>query len=551
MKPYLLPLTLVVSLTLSLNVSATVHYVDLNSTNPVVPYTNWLTAATNIQDAISFASSSDTVLVTNGVYQTGGGSSRVSLGTGRTLQSVNGPAFTTIKGYQVPGTTNGPGSVRCAYLSGGAMLSGFTLTNGSASGNAGGVYCESVSATISNCVIVGNAASGNGGAVYQGTFINCTLANNVLLSGGWGGAAYYSVLINCRLTGNLSSYRGGGSGFSYLTNCVLSGNRAGSFGGATDGSTLVNCTVTGNTAHEAGGGCSGDRLFNCIVYYNNIELPNTALSNYIASLNMTNCCTSPLPFYGTGNITNPPFFANPVGGDYHLNAASPCINAGINAFVTNVIDLDGNPRVVAGTVDMGAYEFPAPIHYVNLQNHAPVSPYTNWATAATGIQDAVDAATNSDLILVTNGIYQTGSRVVPIFDDSTPNRLAVTKAVTVQSVNGALATIIQGYRPSTGTGDNAIRCLYLTNGASLFGFTLTNGATHTIAYESPNGGGVYCPSTAAVLSNCVICGCNSGDLGGGAYRGTLYSCTLSRNHSSNGGASYSSTLSDCTLLIRA
>ena len=58
------------------------------------------------------------------------------------------------------------------------------------------------------------------------------------------------------------------------------------------------------------------------------------------------------------NIEGNPLFFDPEGGDFHLGAESVGINQGSNNYVssTSALDLDGNPRVLDGTVDIGAYE---------------------------------------------------------------------------------------------------------------------------------------------------------------------------------------------------
>jgi hypothetical protein len=318
-----------------------VHYVALNGNVPVPPYTSWSTAATNIQDAIDLATQvGSLVLVSNGVYQIAAGvvygmSNRVAITNPIMVRSVNGPATTSILGYQVPGATNGPAAVRCAFVSSGATLAGFTLAQGATmqkflgneatNASGGGVWCESATAIISNCVLVGNSADWAGGAAFRGTLVNCTLASNSAPSGG---GACFSALNNCTLKGNWASM-GGGSYYARLNNCTQTGNKAQSVGGAYGGS-----------------------LNNCINYY------NTGGNSYFPQTLLNYCCTTPLPSTGVGNFATPPEFLNTNGwSNLRLQSNSLCINAGNTDWVTGSVDQDGRSRVVGGIVDVGAYEF--------------------------------------------------------------------------------------------------------------------------------------------------------------------------------------------------
>ena len=145
---------------------------------------------------------------------------------------------------------------------------------------------------------------------------------------------------------------------------------------------------------------------------------------------------------------------------------------------------------------------PASVLFVDVNSTNPLPPYTGWGTASTDIQSAIDVSTDGDLILVTTVFYSMGGRVVY---GSLTNRVVTNKAVTVQSVNGPELTIIQGTQP---LGNNAVRCVYMTNNAILAGFTLTNGGTIDSTALDPthdcNGGGAWCESTNSILLNCVL-----------------------------------------------
>jgi hypothetical protein len=388
---------------------ATVFYVDVNSTNPVPPYAGWSTASTDIQSAIDAASDGDQIWVNDGIYQTGGRvflgaiTNRVIINKAVTVQSVNGPAVTMIQGNQPIGSN----AVRCVFMATNSVLSGFTLTNGgtmssgdpSLDQSGGGIWATNSSnssgGVVSNCVLIGNAAKNVGGGAYGGIIYNSSIIQNSAYTGGGVGFAngYTPTVTKCLIFSNTATAYGGGAALVILNNCILSQNKASSGGGAEfsmlygclvvsnsasqmgggiyDGISTINCTIVGNTAlQQAGGVASGGTVYNCIIYFNTVT--NGSSPNYSGSPAPYYCCTIPPSLSGGVIVTNDPLFVDTADGNFRFQSNSPCINSGNNAYVVGTNDLDGNPRIVGGTVDIGCYEYQMPasiISYAWLQQY--------------------------------------------------------------------------------------------------------------------------------------------------------------------------------------
>ena len=188
----------------------------------------------------------------------------------------------------------------------------------------------------------------------------------------------------------------------------------------------------------------------------------------------------------------------------------------------------------------------ATTHYVAADSAAPAAPYTSWATAARNIQDAIDAAAPEDEIVVSNGVYALGGRVV---HGVLSNRVALTERITVRSVNGPPATTILGGGPPPA---DAVRCAYVGSNALLAGFTLAAGRTRDFAGDGDteqSGGGAWC-EPSGLLSNCVLTGNAASSNGGGVAHGTLYDCTLAGNACYyGGGGAFDARLIGCTLSV--
>ena len=176
----------VVFLGMACSIHAATRYVDPENSSPQAPYTSWETAATTIQAAVDAASDGDTVWVADGNYDTGGkvvGSNettnRLVIDKAIAVQSVNGPEHTAIVGES--------SAVRCVWMGSGALLGGFALSHGNGGDEpGGGVWADSTSSILSNCVVRECSSSRSGGGMHGGQAIGCIFFDNSAKSVGGG-----------------------------------------------------------------------------------------------------------------------------------------------------------------------------------------------------------------------------------------------------------------------------------------------------------------------------------------------------------------------------
>lgn len=278
----------------------------------------------------------------------------------------------------------------------------------------GGIGCDYSSSLIENNIIENNSLSfnyGTGAGIYNNhsnlTVRNNTIRNNFSLHQGGGVFSVFSssTFVNNFICNNESNNGGGvfcsGTQAQTYINNVICNNSAMSSGGGVyaymdGGSQFNNCTIANNNSNtqdvsvtNGGGGIyctsNSDLIFNnCIIF------TNTALNTNGNQVYLDDDASDPVfkfcdieggtsSFYINGNVylgqylnninVNPNFFLPSLGvgsafdatsANWSLNSTSICINRGnviISGLLLPAYDIIGTNRIIADTVDIGAYEF--------------------------------------------------------------------------------------------------------------------------------------------------------------------------------------------------
>lgn len=224
---------------------------------------------------------------------------------------------------------------------------------------------------------------------------------------------------------------------------------------------------------------------------------------------------------------------------YSYDDAGRLTNAAYGGGANVAYAYDANGNLLLRTVSAAE---PA-IRYVRPESPSPAAPYLTPETAGHDVQTVVDVCAAGDVVRVYPGIYDAGGKAAP--GCLTTNRVYAGVAIRLESVDGPAHTTIVGRSDAGEAGSNAVRCVYLTSGSTLAGFTLTNGATQAVGGDDGSGGGVV--ATGSVVSNCVIDDCIAQMVGGGVQGGTIHNSMIRRNYALFGGGAVDADLRACIL----
>jgi len=257
------------------------------------------------------------------------------------------------------------GGISCGWCSR-PLIEGNTIFDNSAYSSGGGISIVSSDSEVRQNRIIGNTTSlGKGGGLY------CDRAD--------------SIVVDNEIIGNECSDGGGGIYFSegelILTNNMIADNQT-NFGtsalfGAESTILMVNNTFAQNVSAwsdygVALGGCPNVEIHNTIFWSNagpnGFEIALSSSTTNDTRLAIWNSIVEGgqngievhggSSFYASGIIDADPLFADRAAGDFHIRADSPARDQGnIGASGLPWNDFEGDPRVPAATVDIGADEF--------------------------------------------------------------------------------------------------------------------------------------------------------------------------------------------------